>query len=151
MARMHARRKGQSRSHRPLLTENPTWVPLTEEDIVEKIVDFRKKNLTTAKIGIKMRDQFGIPSVKLATGKSITDILKEKGMAPEIPEDLKNLMKTAISTYNHLQDNPKDLHNKRSLQLNEAKIRRLVKYYQAQGKLDPKWKYNIQNAKIMAE
>ncbi len=151
MARMHARRQGQSRSHRPYVTENPSWVPLKPEEIEEKIGELRQKNLTTAIIGLKLRDQFGVPSAKLATGKSVTAILVEKELGPEIPEDIKNLMKKAITTYNHLQDNPKDIHNKRNLHLIEAKIRRLLKYYQRTGKIDPKWKYNIQNAKILVE
>jgi len=148
---MHARRKGQSRSHRPYIAENPPWVPLTAEEIEQKIVELRQKNMTTAIIGLKLRDQFGIPSVKLATGKSITQILDDNEMTPELPEDLKDLMRKAISTYNHLQDNPKDVHNKRNLQLIEAKIRRLVKYYQATKRIDPSWKYTIQNAKILVE
>ena len=151
MARMHARRKGQSRSHRPYITENPEWVPLKAEEIEQKIVKLRQKNLSTAIIGLRLRDQFGIPSVRLATGKSVTQILKEKDLTPELPEDLRDLMKKAIRTYNHLQDNPKDLHNKRNLQLIEAKIRRLVKYYLGVNVLEAGWKYTIQNAKILVE
>ncbi|HID72197.1 MAG TPA: 30S ribosomal protein S15 [Thermoplasmata archaeon] len=151
MARMHARRKGKSRSHRPYITENPDWVPLTAQEIEEKVIELRKKNLSSALIGLRLRDQFGVPSVKLATGKSITQILKEHNMAPEIPEDLRALMRKAIRAYNHLQENPKDLHNKRNLQLIESKIRRLVKYYQRINRLDPEWKYSIQNAKILVE
>ena len=151
MARMHARRKGQSRSHRPNITENPSWVPLTTEEIEKKIMELREKNLSSAIIGIRLRDQFGIPSVKLATGKSVTSILSDNGKGPEIPEDLRSLMRKAISTYNHLQDNPKDLHNKRNLQLIEAKIRRLIKYYQGTEKVEKGWKYNIQNAKLLVE
>ncbi len=33
MARMHTRRKGKSGSHRPMLSENPSWVPLTATNI----------------------------------------------------------------------------------------------------------------------
>lgn len=151
MARMHARRKGQSRSHRPNVTENPPWVPLNAEEVEQKVVELRQKNTSIALVGLRLRDQFGVPSVKLATGKSITHILKDHNMTPELPEDLKDLMKKAINAYNHIQENPKDVHNKRNLQLIEAKIRRLVSYYQRTKKIDPSWKYSIQNAKILVE
>ena len=35
MARMHARRRGKSGSTRPLVTENPEWVPIGEKEIEE--------------------------------------------------------------------------------------------------------------------
>ncbi len=151
MARMHTRRRGRSGSSRPFSTENPSWVPLTSEEIEEKVVELAGNEMSTSVIGIRMRDEYAVPSVKLATGKSITQILMENEMSPERPEDLENLMRKAINLSAHLQRNPKDLHNKRALQLIEAKIRRLVRYYKGTGKLPSEFKYSLDTARLMVE
>jgi small subunit ribosomal protein S15 len=77
----------------------------------------------------------------VATGKKLTTIMRENDLLPSIPEDLGNLVNKAKKLKKHLLENPKDLHNKRSLQLIESKIRRLVKYYQRKGKIPEKLKY----------
>ena len=73
MARMHIRRKGKSCSKHPLVTENPEWVPLSATEIEDLIVKMAKDGITSAKIGLNLRDQYGVPNVKLATGKTVTD------------------------------------------------------------------------------
>lgn len=151
MARMHTRRRGKSSSQRPFTTENPSWVTLTPEEIEEKVVELASQELSTSVIGIRMRDEFAVPSVRLATGKSVNQILEENEMAPERPEDLDNLMRKAINLDAHLSHNPKDLHNKRSLMLIEAKIRRLVRYYQHTGVLPADFKYSLDTARLLVE
>jgi small subunit ribosomal protein S15 len=47
--------------------------------------------------------------------------------------------------------NHKDLHNKRALELTEAKIRRLAKYYINEGKLESDWKYKRDQLRLMVE
>ena len=84
-------------------------------------------------IGIILRDQYGVPLVKPITGKSITRILKEKGLLKPIPEDLENLLKKASRLRAHLEKHRKDYHNKRALQLIESRIHRLEKYYKRKG------------------
>ena len=151
MARMHTRRRGRSGSHRPFVTENPSWVPLTSEEIEEKVVELAGQELSTSVIGIRLRDAYAVPSVKLATGKGITQILTDNEMEPERPEDLENLMRKAIKLSAHLQRNPKDLHNKREMHLIEAKIRRLVRYYKDNGQLPADFKYSLDTARLMVE
>ncbi|TRO46605.1 30S ribosomal protein S15, partial [Candidatus Bathyarchaeota archaeon] len=72
-------------------------------------------------------------------------------MEPDRPEDLENLLRKAINLSSHLMRNPKDLHNKRALQLIEAKIRRLVRYYKANGRLPEDFKYSLDAARLMVE
>lgn len=151
MARMHTRRRGKSGSAKPFVTENPPWVPLTKEEIEEKVVELAGNELSTSVIGIRLRDEYAVPSVKLATGKSIVQILRENELEPDRPEDLENLMRKAISLASHLQRNPKDLHNKRALQLIEAKIRRLVRYYAKAGRLPSDFKYTLDTARLLVE
>ncbi|MBW9223302.1 30S ribosomal protein S15 [Methanothermococcus sp. SCGC AD-155-E23] len=151
MARMHARRRGASGSKKPLRTEPPKWVTMTPEEVENKVVELAKKGYQSAMIGLILRDTYGIPDVKLITGKSISDIMKEHNVYPEVPEDLLNLMKRAVNLRNHLENHPKDLHSKRGLQLIESKIRRLVKYYRRKKVLPENWKYTPEIAKLLVE
>lgn len=123
MARMHTRRKGKSCSKRPMISENPAWVPLNATEIEDLIVKLAKDGMISARIGLVLRDQYGVPNVKLATGKTITQIMEEKGVAGSLPEDLANLMRRAIDLNVHLRDNRGDVSNKRGLNMIEAKIR----------------------------
>jgi len=151
MARMHSRRRGKSGSTKPLRTEPPDWVTIPQKEIVDIIVKLAKAGTSSAKIGLVLRDQYGIPSVRLVMGKSLLKIIKENEVMPKIPEDLSSLMKTAVNLSRHLQKMPKDLHNKRNLYLIEAKIRRLVKYYHRMDRLDKSWLYSLDNAKLLVE
>ena len=149
MARMHARRKGKSCSKRPLITENPAWVAQSATEIEDIIVKMAKDGNNSAKIGLVLRDQYGVPDVTLATGKTITAIMKEKGVAPALPEDLANLMRRAIDLNVHLKENRGDISNRRGLMLIEAKIRRLERYYKANNVLPADWKYSLNTAELM--
>ena len=151
MARMHSRRRGKSGSTKPLRTEPPDWVTIPQKEIVDIIVKLAKAGTSSAKIGLVLRDQYGIPSVRLVMGKSLLKIIKENEVMPKIPEDLGSLMKRAVNLSRHLQKMPKDLHNKRNLYLIEAKIRRLVKYYHRMDRLDKSWLYSLDNAKLLVE
>ena len=149
MARMHTRRKGISCSKRPMISENPAWVPLNATEIEDIVVKLAKDGVISAKIGLILRDQYGVPDVKLATGKTITAIMKEKGVAGALPEDLANLMRRAIALNVHLKKNKGDLSNKRGLQLIEARIRRLERYYKANKVIASDWKYSINTAELL--
>ncbi|MCL2318269.1 MAG: 30S ribosomal protein S15 [Methanomassiliicoccaceae archaeon] len=149
MARMQTRRKGKSCSKRPMISENPEWVPLTATEIEDLIVQFTENGLTSAKIGLILRDQYGVPNVRLATGKTVTEIMKEKGVMPDLPEDLSNLMRRAISLNVHVKNHRGDVANLRGLNLIEARIRRLERYYKRMGVLPATWKYSLANAEIM--
>jgi len=151
MARMHARRRGKSGSSRPLVTENPEWVPLSAEDIEERIVKLAKDGVNSSRIGMALRDQYGVPSTKLALGKSISEILAENDLRPKLPDDLASLMRKAVNLNNHLSENHKDIMNKRSLQLIESKIRRLTKYYKKTGILPQDWKYSIKTVELQIQ
>jgi len=149
MARMHARRRGKSCSVRPYRKQAPAWSN-TDAAAIEKVVlDLRKEGASSAKIGLVLRDRYGVPDVKLATGKRIGDILKENNVATEIPEDLRDLMMKALGLRKHLAENKKDLHNKRQLQLCESKVRRLVKYYTGSKKLPKEFVYKPDQAEIL--
>lgn len=149
MARIYARRRGQSGSVRPYRKEAPEWSNTDVAAIEKVIVDLKKEGVSSARIGLVLRDRYGVPDVKLATGKRIGQIIREKGLEGEIPEDLRNLMIKALGLRKHLVENKKDVHNKRQMQLTESKIRRLVRYYVGSGKLPKNWVYKPETAEIL--
>lgn len=151
MARMHARTRGKSRSHPIEREEAPEWQGLNKDEIAEQVEKLAREGMGTAEIGLVLRDQYAVPDVRLATGKSLTAILDEKGLTPNIPEDLQNLMKRAVRLRGHLDTHRKDTHNRRALQLIESKIRRLSKYYRKNGRLPADWKYSPGMAKLAVE
>ncbi len=66
--------------------------------------------------------------------------MDNKGLAPEIPEDLYHLIKKAVTVRKHLERNRKDKDGKFHLILIESRIHRLARYYKTNGQLPPNWK-----------
>ena len=124
---------------------------MTDEEIEEMILKFNKEGKSTSEIGIILRDQYGIPSVKEVTGERITQILKRNDQAGKYPEDLMNLIKRAVNIRDHLAENPKDLHSKRGLTIIESRIRRLASYYVNEGALPEGWRYNPKEAALLVK
>jgi len=149
MARMYSRRKGKSRSTRPIKSEIPEWIDINTEEIEQKVAELYEQGYTKAEIGLRLRDWYGVPYSKLVTGKKISQMLAEKGLEAKVPEDLENLILQAINLRKHILRNKKDLHNKRSLHLAESKVRRLVKYYKRKNKLPKDWKYTPAAAEML--
>ncbi len=149
MARMHSRKKGSSRSKPPSVGKAPEWCDISKDELEKLILKLHESGITSSRIGLTLRDQYGVPNVKLVLGKNLNRFLKDSGGMPEIPEDLSNLMRRALHIRRHLKANVKDVHNKRSLQLIESKIRRLVRYYHDSGRLAPSWEYTPEGAEII--
>jgi len=112
------------------------------------VIKLTKEGHSPSRIGTILRDQYGIPLVKPILGKTVTQILKDAGLAPSFPEDLENLLKKASRLYVHLEKNKKDQPNKRALQLVESKIYKLSRYYKREGVLPSDWKYKAKTAFI---
>ena len=151
MARIHARKKGKSGSTKPHHEIPPDWIESKPEEIEKLVLDLYKRGHSTSKIGLILRDQYGVPSIKLVTGMKIGTMLGKNGITMKLPEDMANLMRKALKIHKHLEDNRKDLHNKRQLHLTEAKIRRLVRYYKKKKILAEDWKYTREGAKLLVE
>lgn len=129
----------------------PEWIEYSNEEIEELILKLRKEGNSTSMIGIVLRDQYGIPDVKVVTGKKITKILEDHGQELEYPEDLMNLIRKAVNIREHLDENPKDLHTRRGLRIIESKIRRLVRYYVNEGVLPEGWRYDPRSAALLVK
>lgn len=151
MARIHARRKGKSSSTHPMRKKHPEWSSLNTREIEGRILQLVKAEKSTSEIGMILRDQYAVPDVKIATGKTISQILEQNKIKPEIPEDLQNLIKTALKLKKHIDNHKKDSKTQRNLSLTESKIRRLMKYYHRERQLPEGWKYSLEQAKLMFE
>jgi len=149
LARMHTRRKGQAGSKKPLRTEPPKWSNTNKEEIENTIQQLASQGKSSSEMGMTLRDRFGVPDVTLVTGKKIGAIMKEKNVAPKVPEDIYNLIVKVLELKKHLDRNPKDVHNKRSLNNMVSKIRRLEKYYRREGVLPADWKYSLERAEML--
>ena len=148
MARMYSRKKGKSRSKKPLEIKKHSWITYSPKEVEMLIAKLAKEGKKPSQIGLMLRDIYGIPDVRSITKKTITQILKEKNLAGEIPEDLLMLIKKAILIKKHTEKNKHDKTAKRGLQLTESKINRLVRYYKKKGRLPKDWKYNIDKATL---
>ena len=146
MGRMYGNGKGMSSSALPYKRKAASWVKVKGEDVIEQISKFAKKGMTPSQIGVTLRDSMGIPQVKSITGNKILRILKLKGLAPEIPEDLYHLIKKAVAMRKHLEKSRKDKDSKFHLILVESRIHRLARYYRKNKQLPASWKYQSGSA-----
>jgi small subunit ribosomal protein S15 len=146
---MYSGAKGIAGSTKPSKKVLSSWVryaPKEAEMIISKLA--KEKN-APSQIGTILRDVYGIPDVSLILKKSISDVLREKGLMNETPEDLSSLIKRSISIRKHLEANKNDQTAKRGLLLTESKIGRLAKYYKKNGVLPQTWKYDPEKIKLL--
>lgn len=141
MARIHVHTHGKSHSTRPTSKSSPSWLNQSQDQVTALVVKLSKDGLSPSEIGINLRDQHAIPLVKPIVGKSLTDILADNNIKPDMPEDLEKLVTKALGLQKHLKTHNSDHRNVRSLELVEAKIHRLSKYYKRMGRLPQNWKY----------
>jgi small subunit ribosomal protein S15 len=139
---MPKKEKGISHQTRPVTKRPPAWCRYTAEEVEALIMRLSKEGYAPSKIGTIIRDQYGVPLAKPITGKSVTQVLTESGVVSTLPEDLENLLRKATRLHVHYDKNKADLHNKRALQIVEAKIYKLSRYYKSKGVLPQDWKYS---------
>ncbi len=145
---MPKQEKGKSHSIRPVSRRPPSWCKYQPEEVESFIIKLAKEGHSLSSIGTILRDQYAIPLVKPIVGKSISDVLEAANLAPSMPEDLSNLMKKAQSLAVHMDKNKKDLHNKRNMQIIEARIHKLSRYYKREGVISKNWKYEAKIASV---
>ena len=134
MGRLHTHNHGKAHSTRPSQVKVPSWINKDPKEIEKIIIKYAKEDLTSSQIGIKLRDQYSIPLVKPIIKKTISQVLEENDLGPEIPEDLNNIVTKAVGLQKHLKSNRGDRRN-------EAKVHRLSVFYKKNGKIPKNWKY----------
>jgi len=151
---MHTRRRGSSGSDKPTADDPPEWSDVDADAIEERVVELAEQGYDPSQIGMKLRDEgvqgTPIPDVKAATDKKVGEILDEHDAAPEVPEDLRNLMARAVRLRDHMDENGTDYQNKRALQNTESKIRRLISYYRG-DEIDEDFAYSYDVAVELTE
>jgi len=148
VGRLHSHRHGKSHSIRPVTPSAPTWVKQNPAEIEDLVVKYAKEGLRPSEIGIKLRDQYSIPLTRQIVKKTITEILEQKGVKTDMPEDLNNLVTKALGLQKHLKEHGSDRRNVRSLELLEAKVHRLSSYYKKIGRIPKTWKYKAVIAQL---
>lgn len=148
---MHSGARGKHGSKRPLKASVQSWVRYKAKEVELLITKLAKDGKTASQIGIILRDSYGIPNVRQIVGKSLQQILVEKTLLAEIPDDLYSLMKKAVLARRHFKIHKHDFHTKRGITNTESKIRRLAKYYKNTGRLSVEWKYVPEEVKIFME
>ena len=151
MARMHSGKKGKSGSTKPSSKKAPAWVEYNTKEITELITNLANSGHTPSQIGLILRDQYGIPSVKAVTGKTVQKILAENDLEGDLPEDLLNLIRRSVKLKEHMEKNRKDFTAKRGYQLTVSKIRRLVKYYIKEKRMPKTWHFSDEKAALLVK
>lgn len=148
MARIHSHRHGKSHQTRPTSKRPPAWVTATPEEVKSTILKLAKEGLKPSQIGVALRDDYGVPLIKPILGKSVTEIMTEGKVAPKLPQDLQDLIERAHRVQQHLDIHKSDRKNVHSLELIEAKIYRLSKFYKGKGLLPSDFKYTAVVAQL---
>lgn len=148
---MHSKKKGKSKSRKPVVEIGviPSGSQVTKTQIEELIVGYAKQGMSPALIGERLKRDHGIPYIRQFTGMRLMEILQEKHLAGEIPPDLMDLMRTAVTMHNHLNKNKQDKINFIRLKRIESKIWRLTKYYVREGVLPDNWRYDPKEAELL--
>jgi len=123
---MYSGKHGKASSTKPAKKSMPVWLSYKPKEVETLVVKLAKSGNDPAKIGLILRDTYGIPDVKTVTKKKITQILKENKLSSELPSDLTALIRRFIAIQKHMETNKKDYTGKRGQQLIEAKIKKLV-------------------------
>jgi len=122
---------------------------LSADEVEGLVVKLGKEGVPLSKIGLLLRDQHAVSSIKKVTGKSAKQILDAHGVKPELPEDLTRTILRAVKLYNHIARNQRDLGIRRSLEVAEARINKLASYYKRKGILPADWRYNRERAALL--
>jgi small subunit ribosomal protein S15 len=122
---------------------------LSAGEVESLVVKLGKEGVPLSKIGLLLRDQHAVSSIKGATGKSAKQILDAHDVKPGLPEDLTRVILRAVKLYNHIARNPRDLGIRRSIEVVEARINKLARYYKREGILPADWRYDRERAALL--
>jgi len=108
----------------------PAWLKMSEADLKKIIAELAEKN-EPAKIGLILRDQYGIPSTRLY-GKKLSHYLKDLGL--ESNTELRNAQRKMEGIKEHLKENVTDRKAKHRLQKAQSRYNILKKYFAKRNK-----------------
>ena len=105
--------------------EKPVWLKYSEDEVKAIIIKLANKGLTSEKIGLTLRDQYGIPKVKLFNLK-IRKVLQEQNKFED--PSVKNLNLKLENVIKHYSKNKQDKKAERSLIITRAKLKKRKDY-----------------------
>lgn len=110
-------------------TKKPTWLKYSKEEVVAIIQKLHGKGLSAEKIGLTLRDQYGIPSVRLY------DIKMKEAIGDKFEEPTTNNLRTKLDKIiGHFKKNKQDKRAGRSLMITKAKLKKREEYQTAKNK-----------------
>ena len=92
--------------------EKTEWVKMKPEEITKKIIELGKQGIQPEKIGLILRDEYGIPKAKIF-GKKIGQTLRENKI--EVKSEENNLSKKLDNLKKHFEQNKHDYPAKQSI------------------------------------
>ncbi|HLD37683.1 MAG TPA: 30S ribosomal protein S15 [Candidatus Nanoarchaeia archaeon] len=112
--------------------KKPLWVKMPLDELENLVADLAKQGIGTEKIGLILRDNYGIPAARVY-GKSISKIISEK-LNVQRRDDLDNVKKKIVKIKAYLAKAKTDKNIKRSLSIHGANAIKLERYYKKEGK-----------------
>lgn len=106
-------------------SEKPVWLKYTAEEVKGIILKLGNKGMTAEKIGLALRDQYGIPRVKLYDLK-IRKVLQEKDKYQD--PDVHNLKKRLDKVIEHYKKNKGDKKAEHTLISTRAQLKKREEY-----------------------
>jgi len=114
----------------------PVWLKYTEKEVKDIILSIAKKEegITAEKIGLILRDTYGIPKVKIYNLK-IGKILKEEDLYKN--PDLVNLERKTTKLETHISKNKQDKRTGRAYTITRAKLKKTREYLVKKKEIEP--------------
>ncbi|MAG02891.1 hypothetical protein CMI42_06135 [Candidatus Pacearchaeota archaeon] len=103
--------------------EKPTWLKYSEKEVKDIVAKLANEELTAEKIGLILRDQYGIPKISIY-GMSMKEAMAEKFEEPTT----KNLDEKLKKIIEHYKKNKQDKRAERSLIITKAKFKKRSDY-----------------------
>ncbi|NCN98572.1 hypothetical protein COU62_04440 [Candidatus Pacearchaeota archaeon CG10_big_fil_rev_8_21_14_0_10_35_219] len=99
-----------------------SWIKAKPQEIEKLVVELGKKNTSPEKIGLKLRDEHGIPKAKMITKKKICQILEENGIKVNPEKD--SIERKIDKLQKHSEKHKHDYGAKRKLVQRIAQLRK---------------------------
>ncbi|MCX8158912.1 MAG: 30S ribosomal protein S15 [Candidatus Pacearchaeota archaeon] len=93
-------------------TKNTDWIKTKPMEVEKLVIELYKQNETPSKIGMILRDKYGIPKAKVL-GKKITKIIKNANLP--LKSEKEQILAKIENMKRHLEKNKKDKNSKRYL------------------------------------
>jgi len=123
--------------------EKKVYKKLSKEETEKLVLEMAKKGMSSAKIGLVLKKEYGVPKAKYVVGK-IEKLLVKNKMGKQMPEELSNMIDKAKKLRKHFEKNKKDMSAKRGILVVEAKIRKRAAYFRKKKMLSGDWEYKAE-------